>query len=91
MLKYGCLFYKLGGFNLAKLTTATNPFSGKETSIFDFKSLWSSILGVMVLFFVFAMGQKGANLVSSRVPVVDTSIDPIFAQPKSAGMSKEYV
>lgn len=75
-----------------KLTQFENPFSGKKSSILDIGQIWSMILGVFVMFFVFAMGQRVAGTVSSRIPAVDTSIEPIINQPKSSGsVSKVYV
>jgi hypothetical protein len=76
---------------LAKLTQFENPFSGKKASIFDFGQIWSMILGVFVMFFVFAMGQRVAGTVSSRVPMVDTSIEPIIQRPQAQGIQKQYV
>jgi hypothetical protein len=76
---------------VAKLTQFENPFSGKKASIFDFSQIWSMILGVFIMFFVFAMGQRVANTVSTRLPVVDTSIEPIIRQPQAQGIQKQYV
>jgi len=65
---------------MAKLTEFENPFSGKKANITDIGTIWSMVLGVFVMFFVFAMGQKVAGTVSSKVPAVDTSIEPIIRQ-----------
>lgn len=64
-----------------KLTEFENPFSGKKAKITDIGQLWSMILGVFVMFFVFAMGQKVASTVSGKVPMVDTSIEPVINRP----------
>lgn len=75
-----------------KLTEFENPFSGKKSKITDLGAIWSMILGVFVMFFVFAMGQNVAAKVSNRVPMVDTRIDPIINQPQRSGnIAKEYV
>ena len=74
-----------------KLTEFENPFSGKKSKITDIGQLWSMILGVAVMFFVFAMGQKAASTVSSRVPAVDTSIEPIVRQQTTDSSAKMRV
>lgn len=77
---------------MAKLTQFENPFSGKKASIFDIGQIWSMILGVFIMFFVFAMGQRVAGTVSQKVPLVDTTIEPIVTQPaKSSQIQKVYV
>jgi hypothetical protein len=78
--------------NLKNLGVATNPFSGTKTSIFNIGQIWSYILGVIMLFVVFAMGQRGASVLSSKVPAVDTSIEPIVKTASSApGYPKRYL
>lgn len=64
---------------MAKLTKFVQPFSGKEYSLTDIGGLWSMILGVFVMFFVFSAGQNIAGKVSSRVPAIDTTIEPVIA------------
>lgn len=77
---------------LSDLTVATNPFSGTRTSIFNLGQIWSYVLGVFMLFFVFAMGQKVAGVTSRKVPAIDTTIEPIIKQPATTGtLSKVYV
>lgn len=66
---------KLGDF-----TKATDPLSGKSTSIFDVGEIWSKVLGVVLMIVVFAAGQNVANWVGGRLPV-DTKIDPIVSRP----------
>jgi hypothetical protein len=60
-----------------KLTEFENPLTGKRDNIFDLGGLWSKVLGVVMLFIVFAAGQNLTNLVGSKLPI-DTAVDPIF-------------
>lgn len=66
---------------MAKLTEFQNPFSGQKGSIFDIGQLWSMILGVFVLFLVFALGQNVARRVSGAVPFADTTVEKPWADP----------
>lgn len=63
-----------------KLTDYENPLTGKKENIFDFESIFSKILGVVIMFFVVATGQNLAKTVASKTKL-DTTIDPIIAQP----------
>lgn len=63
-----------------KLDKYENPLTGKTDSIFDLGSLFSKVLGVVVMFFIIATGQNVASKISSKVPV-DTTIEPLTRQP----------
>jgi hypothetical protein len=66
---------------LPKLTEFENPLTGKRASIFDIGTLFSMILGVVVLLFVASTGQNIAKAVSNRVPALDTQPESIFRSP----------
>ena len=71
-----------------KLTQFTNPFSGQKGSIADIGDIWSMILGVVVLFFVFATGQSLAKKASTASNgLVDTTVQPIITQPQTQNAS----
>jgi predicted solute-binding protein len=75
-----------------KLTEFENPLTGKKSNLFDVGSLWSQILGVVMLFVVFAMGQNVARKISSKVPAIDTTIEPIISRPvTNTGLQKRFV
>lgn len=54
-----------------KLTKFTNPVSGEKGDLTNFNTLWSNTLGVLMLFVVFSLGQKGADWVAGKTPLVD--------------------
>jgi hypothetical protein len=60
---------------LKDVLKAKNPVSGDTFSLFDVGTIFSMILGVMVLIFVTAAGQNAASAVSKRLPL-DNTIDP---------------
>lgn len=61
---------------------ATNPVTGSKMDL-SIGGILSMIIGVIVLFFVWASGQKAARFVESKVPQVDTSPDPLWKQEVS--------
>lgn len=63
-----------------KLTEFENPFTGKKDSITDISGLWGKILGVVMLFVIFAAGQNVAGMISKKLPMVDTTIEPLTQQ-----------
>lgn len=73
---------------MANLLEFENPISGKKGNILDFPNLWANILGVFVLFLVFAMGQNVSNFVTSKVPMMDTKIDPLYSAPVPQGTKR---
>lgn len=66
-----------------KLTGYTSPLSGAKGDLLDISGLWSNILGVIVMFVVFATGQKMVQQFGSKIPFVDTQIEPIVTRPSS--------
>jgi hypothetical protein len=66
-----------------------DPLTGKEMSILDLNGWISKILGVVMLFIVFAAGQNLAGKVGSKLPV-DTKIDPIISQPTISNSRRVY-
>ena len=44
-----------------KISDYENPFTGRESNLFDIGKLWSLFLGVLVLMLVFIFGEKIAN------------------------------
>jgi hypothetical protein len=71
---------------MAKLG-ATNPVTGTKMDL-SFNGIISMIVGVIVLFFVWAMGQKAASAVERRVPMIDTSPDPLWKQEVAVQTNK---
>jgi hypothetical protein len=49
-----------------KISDYENPFTGKESNLFDIGKLFSLLLGVVVLILVFVFGQR---IVDYFVPV----------------------
>lgn len=76
---------------MPKLFEYENILSGKKESITDVWGLFSKILGVVVIFFVIATGQNVAGRISSKIPALDTTIDPITKQPTSTGPVRRKV
>lgn len=74
---------------MAKLTEFQNPLSGSKGNLFDIGNLWSSILGVFVLIFVFAMGEKLAKTVSGKIPAINTTVyNPLTPVPNTPAQKR---
>lgn len=63
------------------VTGFTNPFTGQKGNITNIASIWNMVLGVVVVLFTFATGQKIANSVEKTTKIVDTSPTPIVQKP----------
>ena len=75
---------------MAKLTEYENPITGKKENIFDLGGLFSKVVGVVVMLFIFATGQNLAKTVSSKTKL-DTQVDPLWTAPApSSGPAKRY-
>jgi uncharacterized membrane protein len=76
-----------------KLFEFESPVTGKKDSLLDLGGMWGKVFGVFVMFLVVAAGQNLAKKVTSVVPALDTTIDPIIAnQPvKVSGTAKRLV
>jgi hypothetical protein len=57
----------------------------------DFNGLLSKILGVVVMFAIFATGQNVAKRISNKLPMIDTQIDPIYATTVDTGFKKRVM
>jgi hypothetical protein len=64
---------------IANFSKFENPITGKQGNLFDLGGMWQMILGVLVVLFVWATGQKLAGAVSKRVPSFDTTPNQIFS------------
>jgi hypothetical protein len=62
---------------LSDLLKAESPISGKTVSLTDIGGLWSLILGGVVIFFVTATAQNIANRISTKLPMIDTRVEPL--------------
>lgn len=69
---------------LKDILKAENPLTGKTTSLLDVGSIFSMILGVVLLLFVVATGQNVANAVSGKFSRIDTSVQPLTSSGVSA-------
>ena len=63
-----------------------NPVTGKTDNLLNLRGLAAKVLGVTILFIVVAAGQNFARKLSSKVPAIDTTIDPITQSPKSESL-----
>lgn len=63
------------------VTSFTNPFTGQKGNLTNVASIWNMILGVVVVLFTFATGQKIANSVEKTTKIVDTSPTSIVQKP----------
>lgn len=61
----------------AKLANFTTP-TGVQGNLFDLGSIWSLVLGSVVLLATFAMGQNVARAVTGKVPAIDTTPEKPF-------------
>lgn len=73
-----------------KLTDFENPISGKKGNLLDLSTLWANIMGVFVLFLVFATGQNIANRVSGRFRYIDAQPDPIVRPAVTGPVYNDY-
>lgn len=75
-----------------KIANFKNPLSGASGNLLNVGDWTQNILGVVFLFVVIAMGQMLSRKVSSALPMVDTTIEPIITQPQtSSGLVKYSV
>jgi hypothetical protein len=70
-----------------KISQYENPLTGKKGNLFDIGGLWQMVLGVFVLFFIWAMGQNLSKAVSGKVPFLDTTPDQPWANPTAPQQS----
>lgn len=82
---------KEGGKGLAKLNQITNPLTGAKDTL-TLSSIWSYLLGGVFIFFAIATAQNLSRAVSSKIPALDTQIDPLVSErPKIIENNKRYV
>ena len=74
-----------------KLANFKNPLSGASGNLLDVSDWTQNILGVVFLFVVIAMGQMVSRKVSSALPMIDTTIEPIQTAPATASGFQKYV
>ena len=74
-----------------KLANFKNPLSGASGNLLDVSDWTQNILGVVFLFVVIAMGQMLSRKVSSALPMIDTTIEPIQTVPATASGFQKYV
>jgi hypothetical protein len=58
---------------------AINPITGNNMDL-SVMGIISMIIGVVVLFFIGATGQKVARMAEQRAPLFDTSPEPLWRQ-----------
>lgn len=70
-----------------KLSNYENPLTGKKENLFDIGSMFSKVLGVVVMFFVVATGQNLARTIGSKTKL-DTSVEPLITRPMAESNPK---
>lgn len=51
---------------MAKITDYKNPVTGQKGNIFNVKDIWSQVLGVVVIFFVYSLGRQTSNFIEGK-------------------------
>ncbi len=74
-----------------KLANFTNPLNGSKGNLLNVGDWTSNIMGVIFLLVIFATGQNLAKAISSKVPVIDSSVEPLITRPQAASTNQKYI